>query len=148
MFLAKGLSEMLLLNGEEEEATMKGGHEAVVAELCGITSVLHEISDWDNNVSMTEADSEEDCSGYGGASVAEDSTPTELVSTVESMWGEVREAEAVMGTVSEEAVATKLLEMSAVVIKEPSTGGSSRGISSQCKSLFGDLHGLVKSTTS
>ena len=41
MFLAKGLSEMLLLNGEEEEATMKGGHEAVVAELCGITSVLY-----------------------------------------------------------------------------------------------------------
>ena len=64
----------------------------------------------------------------GGASVAEDSTPTELVSTVESMWGEVREAEAVMETVSEEAVATKLLEMAAVVIKEPSTGGSSRGI--------------------
>ena len=55
---------------------MKGGHEAIVAELCGITSVLHEISDW-NNASMTEDDSEENCSGHGGASVAEDSTPTE-----------------------------------------------------------------------
>ena len=95
---------------------MKGGQEAVVAKLYGIASILHKISDWDNNASMTEVDSEEDCSGHGGASVAEDSTPTELVSTVESMWGEVREAEAVMGTVSEEAVATKLLEMAAVVI--------------------------------
>ena len=121
MFLAKGSSEMLLLIGEEEEATTKGEHEAVVVELCGITSVLHEMSDWDDSsMTMTEADSEEDCSGHGGANVAKDSTPTELVSTVESMWGEVREAEAVMGTVSEEAVATKLLEMAAVVVKEPS----------------------------
>ena len=112
---------------------MKGGHEAIVAELCGITSVLHEISDW-NNASMTEDDSEENCSGHGGASVAEDSTSTELVSTVESMWGEVREAEAVMGTVSEEEVTTKLLKMAAVVIKKPSTSGSFRSISSKCKS--------------
>ena len=64
------------------------------------------------------------------------------------MWGEVREAEAVMGTVSEEAVATKLLEMAAVVVKEPSAGGSCRGISSQHESSLGDLHGLVKSITS
>jgi hypothetical protein len=124
MFSAKGLSEMLLLTGEEE-ATTKGEYEAVVAELCGITSVSHETSDWDNNASMTEADSEEDCSGHGGATVAEDNTPTELVSIVGSMWGEVREAEAVMGTVREEAVATKLLEMAAILVREPSTGGSS-----------------------
>ena len=123
MFLAKGSSEMLLLIGEKEEATTKGEHEAVVVKLCGITSVLHEMSDWDDSF-MAEADSEENCSGHGGANVAEDSTPTELVSTVESMWGEVRETEAVMGTVSEEAVATKLLEMAAVVVKEPSASGS------------------------
>lgn len=84
---------MLLLIREGEDATTKGECEAVVAKLCGITlgeifsfavsQSTDEMSDWDNNASMTEADSEEDSSD--GANAAEDRTPTEVVSTVESM---------------------------------------------------------------
>ena len=37
IFLAKGLSEILLLIGEGEDATTKGECEAVVVELHGIT---------------------------------------------------------------------------------------------------------------
>ena len=83
---------MLLLIREGEDATTKGECEAVVAKLCGITlgenfsfavsQSTDEMSDWDN-ASMTEADSEEDSSD--GANAAEDRTPTEVVSTVESM---------------------------------------------------------------
>ena len=118
------------------------------------------MSDWDNIASMTEADSDD---ARNDVNAAEDTTPVELVSTVESMMGEVRAAAAAVGVVSEEAVAIKLPEVTEVVnevltavngvqqlesVVPINTDGPSSGIPSQHESsALGDLPGFVKSTT-
>lgn len=74
--------ELLSFIVEGEEATMKEDCKVVVAELCSTVSspASQSTSDWDNNASMTETED-----GNCGVNVAEDRTPTELVSIVERL---------------------------------------------------------------